>query len=156
MVELWAPSCQLLTHISSVCFLCLFSAFCPFWYDVSFTNLTRPAAACTVFVLVDLTSTQPFTSLGLVRFKKYTLLHQINTLLNWSKATVKTFIIIWQKISISNKCVWTFYSSKNLKNVSQFTQIISQHNFFDIDNKKCFLSTKLAYYNDFWRIMWHI
>ncbi len=27
--------------------------------------------------------------------------------------------------------------------------------FFFFLNKKCFLSTKLAYYNDFWRIMWH-
>ncbi len=29
---------------------------------------------------------------------------------------------------------------------------------FNIDdnNMKCFLSSKSAYYNDFWRIMWHL
>ncbi len=36
-----------------------------------------------------------------------------------------------------------------------FLQNIKQYNCFNIDNNnKCFLSSKLAYYNDFWRIMW--
>jgi len=26
---------------------------------------------------------------------------------------------------------------------------------FNIDSNECFLSTKSAYYNDFWRVMWH-
>jgi len=26
---------------------------------------------------------------------------------------------------------------------------------FNIDNQKCFLSSKSAYFNHFWRIMWH-
>ncbi len=36
------------------------------------------------------------------------------------------------------------------------TKILRCATVFNIDNnKKYFLSTKLAYYNDFWRIMWH-
>ncbi len=53
---------------------------------------------------------------------------------------------------------WTFYSSKDPieKCVIVSTQILSSTTVFNIDNnKKYFLRSKSAYYNDFWRIMWH-
>ncbi len=34
-----------------------------------------------------------------------------------------------------------------------FHQNIKQQNIFNIDNEKCFLSSKSAYYNDFWVIV---
>ncbi len=51
----------------------------------------------------------------------------------------------------------TFYSSKNNENnVTISRKILSSTAVFNIDNnKKCFLSSKSAYLNDFWRIMWH-
>ncbi len=46
---------------------------------------------------------------------------------------------------------WTFYQSKN----TEKTNIVRSTTIFNIDNsKKCFLSIKSAYKNDFWRIMW--
>jgi len=41
-----------------------------------------------------------------------------------------------------------------LETMSQFPQKLSNKLSND-DNKTCFLSTKSAYYNDFWKIMWH-
>jgi len=50
--------------------------------------------------------------------------------------------------------IWTSYSSKNPeKSVSVSTEILSSTTVFNIDNKnKCFLSSKSAYYKDFWRM----
>ncbi len=49
-----------------------------------------------------------------------------------------------QKISVAQKCSWV--SAK----------ILSSTIIFNINNnKKCFLNTKIAYKNDFCRIMWH-
>ncbi len=57
--------------------------------------------------------------------------------LNSSKVTVKTFIML------KNQIIKYHIFHKSIK----------QHN---IDkNKKFFLSSELAYYNDFWSIMWH-
>ncbi len=81
-------------------------------------------------------------------FKKLKLLFSKDTL-NWSKVTVKTFML--QKISISNKSwgffFWTFYSSKNHErsNVSVSTKIWSSTSFNIDNNQKCFLSRKSAY-----------
>ncbi len=62
-----------------------------------------------------------------------------------------------QQISFQINCVfWTFYSSKNPKNIfnSVSTKILSSANDFNIDcDKKCFLNTKSADCNDVWRIM---
>jgi len=42
------------------------------------------------------------------------------------------------------------------KSITFYTKISSSTTVFNFDNDtKCFLSTKSAYYNDFWRIMWH-
>ncbi len=51
-----------------------------------------------------------------------------------------------QNISISNNLVLLF-----LKNPEEIYQNFHK---FNIDNKKCFLSTKSADQNDFWSIMW--
>ncbi len=58
-----------------------------------------------------------------------------------------------------------FYSKKNLLFIKESHQInptknstkivISTTVFYINNNKKCFLSSKSAYQNDFWRIMWH-
>lgn len=58
-------------------------------------------------------------------------------------------VIMKPHFSISNKCR-PFYSTKILKNLSQFVKKIKQHN---IDNnKKYFLTTKLACWKNVWRI----
>jgi len=64
--------------------------------------------------------------------------------------TVKRFIDV--KISISNKCC-SFelsISSRNPENsLKKKTQKTKKTNVFSIDNnKKCFLTTKSAYYNE--------
>ncbi len=54
---------------------------------------------------------------------------------------------------------WIFYLSKNLTNINpskNSPKISSSTTVFHINNKKkCFLSSKSAYQNDFCRIMWH-
>jgi len=40
------------------------------------------------------------------------------------------------------------------KKYHSFHKFITQLNCYD-NNQKCFLSTKSAYQNGFWRIMWH-
>ncbi len=44
------------------------------------------------------------------------------------------------------KCIEVF--TKRLRSTTVF-------NTDDDDNKKCLLHSKSAYYNDFWKIMWH-
>ncbi len=58
--------------------------------------------------------------------------------LNWSKVTGKTFMML-QNISVSNKCCFFFYQ-RILKKVTVSTKILSS-TVFNIDNKKCFLSS---------------
>ncbi len=85
-------------------------------------------------------------------WKKLILLFSKNAL-NWWKVTVTSFMML-QKTSVSNLLInavlLTFlFIKESWKKVS--TKI------FKIDNnkKKCFLSSKPAYYNDFWWIIWH-
>jgi len=70
--------------------------------------------------------------------------------------TVKRHYVT-RKIFQINVVLSTFYSSKNPeKSITFYTKISSSTTVFNFDNDtKCFLSTKSAYYNDFWRIMWH-
>ncbi len=88
--------------------------------------------------------------------RKLILLFSKDTL-NLSNVTLKTYNML-QKISISNKCclfVRSIYQ-RILKKESVSTKLLSSTIVFNIDNnKKCFLSTKLKYQNEFWRIMWH-
>ncbi len=66
---------------------------------------------------------QPFQHFGISNFvfEKEILLFSKGTL-NWSKVTVKTFIML-QKICISNNCgSFNFYSSENPNNTYQFPQ----------------------------------
>ncbi len=88
--------------------------------------------------------TLPFKSLGLVSKKDA---------LNCSKVTVNstTFLFCLKNTVITflsqiNAVLWTFYyfiykNPKKCTTVS--TKILSSMNAFDINNKKCFLSTKL-------------
>ncbi len=73
-------------------------------------------------------------------------------------ANEKLFICFgYNRFHFQINCVfWTFYSSKNPKNIfnSVSTKILSSANDFNIDcDKKCFLNTKSADCNDVWRIM---
>ncbi len=75
----------------------------------------------------------------------------IKDTLNWSKVTVKPFIML-QKISISNKCC-SFEHSIHENNpnhdkcITVSTKTWSSTTVFDIDNnQKCFLSSNSAYY----------
>ncbi len=80
----------------------------------------------------------------------------IKDALNWPKVTAKAFIMLL-KISISDKC-YSFELSIHLwilkKNqcITVSTKICISTTVFNIDNnQKCFLSSKSAYYYDFWR-----
>ncbi len=80
--------------------------------------------------------------------KKFILLF-IKDALNWSKVTVKTFIVS-QNISISNKCC--YFESWKIKCITVSTKLLCSTIVFNIDNnQKCVLSSKSAYYYDFWR-----
>ncbi len=84
---------------------------------------------------------------GVTEFINYCILFQIILLskdgFNWSKETVKAFIIV-QKIIFQIKVALFFLFVKTIdlhKNV-EFNKLI----IFDIDNnKKCFLSSKSAF-----------
>ncbi len=84
---------------------------------------------------------------NLVWLKKKKILIFSKDGLHWSKVTEKTFIML---LNISNKKAnkqkmlffWNFYSSKKHRKIWGTT--------FD-DNQKCVLSSKSAYYYDFWR-----
>ncbi len=59
--------------------------------------------------------------------------------MKWIKSDGKDIYNVIKQIN-------AFFSSKESGIFPQAAQL---------DNNKCFLSTKLAYYNEFWRIMWH-
>ncbi len=53
---------------------------------------------------------------------------------------------------------WNFYSTKNAeqnKKYHSFHKMLISTTVYKIDNNKFFLSSKSAYWNDFWRIMWY-
>ncbi len=63
-------------------------------------------------------------------------------------------IYIISKFCILNTFSFELYIHQR-KYIVVSTKILSSTTVFDNNNKKCFLSTKSAYYNDFWRIMRH-
>ncbi len=73
------------------------------------------------------------------------------------------FIFLFSKDALSKKTgnglhLCTFQRIKKILKIyiTLSTKILSSRTLFNIDkNKKCFLSSKSAYYNDFWRIMWY-
>ncbi len=93
--------------------------------------------------------------MGLIRlFLKKLILLLIKNALNWSKVTVKS---LKMSLKISNKCCsFEFSIHPGEKKWPVSAQILSSTAVFNTgNNKKYFLSSKSAYYNDFWRIMWH-
>ncbi len=84
--------------------------------------------------------------------EKLVLLYSKGTLI-WIKMTLKTFIML-QKFYLLNTVL------VNLKPKTKMVIVVLLNifveTFSNIDkNKKCFLSSRSAYENDFWRIMWH-
>ncbi len=82
-----------------------------------------------------------FKCLGSVRFCLFVFWGK-NTLLGKNAFNISNYVFLL-----------TFYSSKNpeKKMYHSFRSTIV----FNINNKKMFLKQQLAYYNDFWRIVWH-
>ncbi len=72
--------------------------------------------------------------------------------------TVNTFLM-FQIISVLKKCgsVELLFVKESWKKMYHgFHKTLGSKTVFNIDNnKECFFSIKSAYYNDFWRIMWH-
>ncbi len=85
-------------------------------------------------------------------FNKYIFLFN-KGMLNWSKLTVKTFVL--QNISILNKCCYFLLSNQQVT-LKKMDKGFHKNIVFNCDNGKiCCLRTKPAYQNDSWRIMWH-
>ncbi len=93
------------------------------------------------------TYTLPFKSLGSKRV--VVLFQEIHTflekdVLNWSKVTVKTFIMTKYILCQMNVVLLNFLFTKGKKTVS--TAILNSTTFFNIDNNnQCLLSGKSAY-----------
>ncbi len=100
------------------------------------------------------TSVCAHTSKNNIFWNKLTLLFSRDAL-DWSKMTVKTFIMLQKIISQINAALLNFLficESWKIKYITVSTKILCSTTVFNIDNnQKCFLSSKSAYYYDFWR-----
>ncbi len=90
-----------------------------------------------------------FKSLGFI--SKKSMLLFIKDALNWRKATVNTSIMLIQ-INVVLLNFLFICASWKIKCIAVSTEILCSTTVFNIDNnQKYFLSSKLAYYYDFWR-----
>ncbi len=100
---------------------------------------------------------QHINKFGVKKYDKFSkksiiILDKNKNVLNWSKVTVKTFKLLQFVFALLN-----FVRPYHKRLGFHKKVLVTLYNaVFNINNnKKCFLNSKTAYWNDFWRIMWH-
>ncbi len=107
----------------------------------------------TLLCLSKILYTLLFKSLRSVAFLKKLILLFIKDALNWSKLPVKACYkrFLFQINAVLLNFIFICESWK-IKYITVSTKILCSTTVFNIDNnQKCFLSSKSAYYYDFWR-----